>query len=106
MRWPEVSGDGRVIVFEHDFGIWKLDVASKKATSITLNIAAETQENLSEVQTFSSQVFTAPVEEGDLKQITDGPARDRLLGRRHVSSRMKLRRVKVNKEKQIHGLAG
>jgi tricorn protease len=97
VRWPSVSADGRVIVFEHDFGIWKLDLTSKKATPISLNIAAETQENLSEVQTFSSQaddydlapssrrlafsihgeIFTVPVEEGDLKQVTDGPARDR-----------------------------
>ncbi|MCM3873398.1 MAG: S41 family peptidase [Pyrinomonadaceae bacterium] len=100
VRWPSVSADGRVIVFEHDFGIWKLDLNSRKATPITLNIAAETQENLSEVQTFSSmaddydlapssrrlavsihgEIFTAPVEEGDLKQVTDGPARDRLVG--------------------------
>jgi tricorn protease len=97
VRWPAVSSDGRTIVFEHDFGIWKLDVNSKKATPIPLNIAAETQENLSEVQSFNSQsddfdlapssrrlafsihgeIFTAPVEEGDLKQLTDGPARDR-----------------------------
>jgi tricorn protease len=97
VRWPAVSADGRVIVFEHDFGIWKLDLNSGKTSPITLNIAAETQENLSEVQTFNSQaddydlapssrrvalsihgeIFTAPVEEGDLKQVTDGPARDR-----------------------------
>jgi tricorn protease len=97
VRWPSVSADGRVIVFEHDFGIWKLDLNSRKTTPITLNIAAETQENLSEVQPFSSQaddydlapssrrvalsihgeIFTAPVEEGDLKQVTEGPARDR-----------------------------
>jgi tricorn protease len=100
VRWPAISSDGRVIVFEHDFGIWKFDVTSKRATPITLNIAAETQENLSEVQSFSSQaddydlapssrriafsihgeIFTAPVEEGDLKQVTDGPARDRNIG--------------------------
>jgi tricorn protease len=99
VRWPAVSADGRVIVFEHDFGIWKLDLNSRKTTPITLNIAAETQENLSEVQTFNSQaddydlapssrrvafsihgeIFTAPVEEGDLKQVTDGHARDRLV---------------------------
>ena len=97
VRWPAISSDGRVIVFEHDFGIWKLDVASKRATPITLNIEAETQENMTEVQSYSSQaddydlapssrriafsihgeIFTAPVEEGDLKQLTDGPARDR-----------------------------
>ncbi len=97
VRWPAVSSDGRTIVFEHDFGIWKLDLSSKKASPIPLNIAAETQENLNEVQGFNSQsddfdlapssrrlafsihgeIFTAPVEEGDLKQLTDGPARDR-----------------------------
>ena len=97
VRWPAISSDGRVIVFEHDFGIWKLDVNSKRATQITLNIDAETQENLAEVQSFNSQaddydlapssrriafsihgeVFTAPVEEGDLKQLTEGSARDR-----------------------------
>ena len=97
VRWPAISADGRVIVFEHDFGIWKLDVASKRATPITLNIDAETQENLTELESFNSQaddydlapssrriafsihgeIFTAPVEEGDLKQLTDGPARDR-----------------------------
>lgn len=97
VRWPAISADGRVIMFEHDFGIWKLDVGTKKPTPITLNIAAETQENLTEAQTFNSQVddydlapgarrvafsihgeiFTAPVEEGDLKQITESTFRDR-----------------------------
>jgi tricorn protease len=100
VRWPAISSDGRVIMFEHDFGIWKLDVNSKRAMPITLNIDAETQENLSELQSFSSQaddydlapssrrialsihgeIFTAPVEEGDLKQITDNAARDRNVG--------------------------
>jgi tricorn protease len=97
VRWPAISSDGRVIMFEHDFGILKLDVASKRATPIKLDIDAETQDNLSETQPFASQaddydlapssrriafsihgeIFTAPVEEGDLKQLTDGPARDR-----------------------------
>src|SRR5690349_16419512 len=97
VRWPAISADGKVIVFEHDFGIWKLDVASKRATPINLNIDAETQDNLTELESFNSQaddydlapnsrhiafsihgeIFTAPVEEGDLKQITDSPARDR-----------------------------
>jgi len=97
VRWPAISGDGRVMVFEHDFGIWKLELASRKVTQIPLNISAETQENDTEVRSFNSQaedydlapssthvafsihgeIFTAPVEEGDLRQITDGPARDR-----------------------------
>jgi tricorn protease len=100
VRFPAISADGKVIMFEHDFGIWKLDVNSKRATPIKLDIDAETQENLSEMQSFNSQaddydlapnsrrvalsihgeIFTAPVEEGDLKQITDGAARDRNVG--------------------------
>jgi tricorn protease len=100
VRWPAISSDGKVIVFEHDFGIWKLDVNAKRAAPITLNIEAETQDNLAELQPFNSQaddydlapnsrriafsihgeIFTAPVEEGDLKQVTEGPARDRGVG--------------------------
>ncbi|HKO97255.1 MAG TPA: S41 family peptidase [Pyrinomonadaceae bacterium] len=99
VRWPSIGTDGRVIVFEHDFGIWKLDVAAKRATPIKLDIAAETQENMTEMQPFASQaddydlapsarrivftihgeVFTAPVEEGDIKQITESAARDRFV---------------------------
>jgi tricorn protease len=97
VRWPSISADGKTIVFEHDFGVSKLDVASKRVTPLHFDIAAETQESLSEVRDFNSmvddydlapnsrrivltvhgEVFTAPVEEGDLRQITDSPWRDR-----------------------------
>jgi tricorn protease len=96
VRYPAISADGKVIVFEHDFGIWKLDVASKKASPIRLEIDAEVQENLAEVRDFNSQaddydlapngrriafsvhgeIFTAPTDEGDVRQITNSPARD------------------------------
>jgi tricorn protease len=96
VRWPAISADGKTIVFEHDFGISKLDTASKRVTPLRFDIAAETQESLSEVRDFNSQVddyglapnsrrivlsvhgeiFTAPVDEGDLRQITDSPWRD------------------------------
>src|SRR5215510_6144239 len=97
VRFPSISADGRTIVFEHDFGIWKLDTASKRATPIRLDIDAETEENDSEMRAFNSEaddydlapnsrrivvsthgeLFTVPVDEGDIRQITDGPARDR-----------------------------
>ena len=96
VRFPAISGDGKTIVFEHDFQIWKLDVASKKATPIKVDIAAETQEALVDYRDFNGQVddydvapdgkriafsihgeiFTAPTDEGDLVQITDSPDRD------------------------------
>jgi tricorn protease len=97
VRFPGISGDGKTIVFEHDFGIWKLDVASRQAKPITLEIAAETQETLTEFRDFDStadeydvapggkrivvsvhgDLFTAPTDEGELRQLTDGAARDR-----------------------------
>lgn len=97
VRWPAISADGKTIVFEHDFGISKLDVASKRVTPLRFDINAETEESLTEVRNFNSEVddydlapnsrrivlavhgeiFTAPVEEGDLRQITDSPWRDR-----------------------------
>ncbi len=32
--WPTISGDGKTIVFERDFGIWKLDTASGNASEV------------------------------------------------------------------------
>src|ERR1041385_7882310 len=97
VRFPSISADGKTVVFEHDFGIWKLDTGSKKVTPIKLDIDAETEENDSEMRPFASEaddydlapnarrvvvsvhgeIFTVPVEEGDIKQITDSSARDR-----------------------------
>ncbi|HSP63673.1 MAG TPA: S41 family peptidase, partial [Pyrinomonadaceae bacterium] len=97
VRFPSISADGKVIVFEHDFGIWKLDTASKKVTAIKLDINAETEENATEIRAFTSEaddydlapnsrrialsihgeLFTVPVEEGDIKQITNSPSRER-----------------------------
>lgn len=96
VRWPAMSADGRVITFEHDHEIWRLDLAAGEPRPIELDIAAETQVNRFEMRSFASElddydlhpsgrriafsvhgeIFTAPVEEGDLQQITDGPARD------------------------------
>ncbi|MFN0121208.1 MAG: S41 family peptidase [Blastocatellia bacterium] len=97
VRWPAISADGKTIVFEHEFGVWKLDLTSKKAAPVNFNLAAETQENMIETREFSAQaddydlapsgrrialsihgeIFTAPVEEGELRQLTDSPWRDK-----------------------------
>ena len=96
VRFPSMSSDGKIVVFEHDFGMWKLDLASKKTAPIKLDIAAETQENLTEYRDFNSEiddfdsapngrriafaihgeVFTAPVDEGDIAQVTEGASKD------------------------------
>jgi tricorn protease len=36
--WPSISYDGKTIVFERDFGIWKLDTASGKAAPIEITL--------------------------------------------------------------------
>ena len=96
VRFPGMSGDGKSIVFEHEFGIWKLDVATRSVKPIPLEIAAETQETLTEFRNFDStvedydlapdgkrivlsvhgEIFTAPTDEGELRQLTEGASRD------------------------------
>jgi tricorn protease len=36
--WPGISYDGRTIVFERDFAIWRLDVATGKAAPIAISL--------------------------------------------------------------------
>ncbi len=96
VRFPGLSSDGKTIVFEHDFGIWKLDLPSRQVKPIPLEIAAETQQTLTEFREFNStvddydlapdgkrivvstygEIFTVPTDEGELRQLTDGAARD------------------------------
>jgi tricorn protease len=97
VRFPSISGDGKTIVFEHDFEISKLDLAARKVTPIKIDIAAEAGENMNAVQIYTSradeyhlapdgrhvafsihgEIFTTPVTGGDLVQITENPARDK-----------------------------
>ena len=35
--WPAISADGRAIVFERDFRVWKLDTASGKAAPVAIS---------------------------------------------------------------------
>ncbi len=34
--WPNISTDGRTIVFERDFGIWKMDTSGGQATEVSI----------------------------------------------------------------------
>jgi tricorn protease len=34
--WPSIAYNGKSIVFEKDFGVWKYDIASKKATPVPI----------------------------------------------------------------------
>jgi tricorn protease len=97
VRFPAISADGKMIVFERDFRLWKLELPKGEPTAIPLQINAETQDTLAEYRSVSGDVddydvaptgktviaavrgelFLVPVgEEGDLTQVTKGAARD------------------------------
>src|SRR5262245_17237089 len=97
VRFPAMSGDGKTIVFERDYRLWKLDLPSGQAAAIPLTINAEPQDTLTEYRTVNSEVddydaapsgrniiasvrgelFLVPTgEDGDLTQVTKGAARD------------------------------
>jgi tricorn protease len=54
--WPAMSGDGKTIVYEEGFGLWKLDVASGRSTEIKVQIATDDKENEFEVATIQNEV--------------------------------------------------
>jgi tricorn protease len=54
--WPSMSSDGKVIVYEELFGIWKLDVASGRTSEIRIEIAADDKDNESDVETVKDEV--------------------------------------------------
>ncbi len=54
--WPSMSTDGKVIVYEENFGIWKLDVASGKTSEVKLDIATDDKENEAEIETVNNEV--------------------------------------------------
>ena len=54
--WPSMSADGKVIVYEEDFGIWKLDLATGRASEIKLDIVSDEKANEAEMVTVSDEV--------------------------------------------------
>jgi len=95
--WPSMSSDGRVIVYEENFAIWKLDVASGKTSEIKLDIASDEKENQLDVETINSelddfdispsgrravistrgQILTIATERGDITRIAPDPMASR-----------------------------
>jgi tricorn protease len=54
--WPSMSSDGKTIVYEESFGLWKLDVASGKSTEIKVDVATDDKENEFETRTLQNDV--------------------------------------------------
>ena len=51
-----MSSDGKVIVYEELFGLWKLDVATGKTNEIKIEIAADEKDNETDVETVTNEV--------------------------------------------------
>jgi tricorn protease len=54
--WPSMSSDGKTIVYEESFGIWKLDVATGRTNEIRLDIASDEKENEFDMETVTNDV--------------------------------------------------
>src|SRR5262249_31910342 len=54
--FPSVSADGKVIVYEDNFGIWKLDTATGKSTEIRIEVKSDLKDNKTELVTINNDV--------------------------------------------------
>ncbi len=54
--WPSISWDGKTIVFERNFGVWKLDVASGAASAIPLTRRSAPPAEQSQHLSMTSQI--------------------------------------------------
>lgn len=91
--FPSISADGKVIVYEDNFGIWKLDTATGKSSEIRVEIKSDFKENKTELVTIANEaegysispsnrraavevhgeIFTIPTGTGEIQQVTDTP---------------------------------
>ncbi len=89
--FPSMSSDGKVIVYEENFGLWKLDVASGKSSEVKIDITTDDKENQHEVVQVNNeadgfdlspsgrravvssrnQIFTIATDRGDISVITN-----------------------------------
>jgi tricorn protease len=91
--WPSMSSDGKTIVYEENFGLWKLDLTSGKSVEIKIDLVSDDKENNLDTLAVSSdadsyhlspsgkravisthgELFTIATEKGDIHRLTDTP---------------------------------
>ena len=94
--FPSVSSDGKTIVYEQDFGIWKLDTKTGKSTPIKINIVSDDKENAIETVTVRNEtdgydlspttkraavsahgeIFSIATDRGDIQRVTQSFSRE------------------------------
>jgi tricorn protease len=91
--WPSLSSDGKTIVYEENFGLWKLDVPTSETHEIKINIQSDDKDNNLELLTVNGdadsfhlspsskravitthgELFTIATEKGDVSRVTHSP---------------------------------
>src|SRR5262249_23578400 len=91
--FPSISSDGKTIVYEDNFGLWKLDTASGKSTEIVVQIAADPKEKETELVTLNNmaqsfglspsnrraaveahgEIFTVATDRGEPQRVSETP---------------------------------
>src|SRR5579872_5516699 len=94
--FPSISSDGKTIVYEEDFGLWKLDTRTGKSAPIKLNIVSDDKENAVETVTVHSEtdgydlspsskraaisahgeIFSIATDRGDIQRVTQSFSRE------------------------------
>ena len=96
LYFPSISADGKTIVYEENFGMWKLDVATGKSTEIRVDIKSDVKESEVELKTITSEaegfnlspstrraaisthgeIFTIATDRGEVQRVTETPWRE------------------------------
>jgi tricorn protease len=91
--WPSISSDGKTIVYEENFGLWKLDLTSGKSVEIKVNIVSDDKDNNLDTLTVNSEadsyhlspsgkravisthgeLFSIATDKGDIHRLTNTP---------------------------------
>jgi len=94
--FPSMSADGKTIVYEEGFGLWKLDVDTGKSTEIRIDIKSDLKDNDTELRTIQGEaesfslsptnkraaiathgeIFTVATDRGEEQRVTDTPWRE------------------------------
>jgi len=99
VQYPAMSPDGKVMVYENEFELWKLGIPAGKPEKISLDLAFDPKENMVEflpaegkadgfgltetgdyaAVDYHGEIFIVPTEQGigEMKQVTASPWRDR-----------------------------
>jgi len=95
LAWPSASADGKTIVYEADFGLWKLDTATGQTHQIKVDLETDEKDNNEETITVTGEadhfslspsgrravistrgaLFTIATERGDVTPVAAAPWR-------------------------------